>query len=103
MTASNLETRLALDTAFCSEYGLDLTVSPEEQALLDAIDAREAAEAEAEALRLEIAATKTRTEQLRAMAAAKASGDTLAAYWAGSASASIGYHVKAGAIRTITA
>jgi hypothetical protein len=46
------------------------------------------------------AATQAKADQLARMAAAKSA---LAAYWAGSASASVAHHVKRGAVRTVRA
>lgn len=48
-------------------------------------------------------ASRARAAQAAAVAAHKAAGDTMAAYWAGSAGASVAGHVRRGAVRTLKA
>lgn len=44
-----------------------------------------------------------RSNQLEEMEAAEAAGDSFAAYWAGSASASVMHHYRVGAVVTVKA
>lgn len=46
-------------------------------------------------------AALARSAQLDAMEAAEAAGDSFAAYWAGSASASVMHHYAVGAFKTV--
>jgi hypothetical protein len=48
-------------------------------------------------------AAAAKADQVAAMAKAEAEGDSFAAYWAGSASASIMHHARRGAVVTIKA
>lgn len=49
------------------------------------------------------AVAQAKADQLAAMAKAEAEGDSFAAYWAGSASASIGHHIRRGAVINLRA
>jgi hypothetical protein len=57
----------------------------------------------AEAAEILALAAAAKADQVAAMAKAEAEGDSFAAYWAGSASASIMHHARRGAVVTIHA
>lgn len=48
-------------------------------------------------------ASLAKADQLAEIRKAEAAGDDFAAYWAGSASASLGHHYRRGAVRTVRA
>lgn len=52
---------------------------------------------------LATAVAQAKSDQLAAMAKAEAAGDWFAAFWAGSASASVQHHARRGAVVTIRA